>query len=136
MDAPFTNQPGDIQAWVYKAEEHYRTATTMVRKRSEPVPDNVCFCAHQYIEKYLIAFLVFHRVHFPKTHDLLALLDFAVDIDSDLEELRIDLNYLYPFAVEYRYPGENATVEESRKTVRVMRRGRRILRAKLNIGDA
>lgn len=108
----------------------------MVRKRSEPVPDNVCFCAHQCIEKYLKAFLVFHRIRFPKTHDLLALLDFAVDIDSDLEELRLDLNYLYPFAVEFRYPGENATVEESKQAVRAMRRVRRTLRAKLDLADA
>ena len=136
MDAPSTNQPGDIHAWVYKAEEDFRTATTMVRKRREPVPDNVCFCAQQCIEKYLKAFLVFHRVHFPKIHDLLALLDFAVDMDADLEILRDDLNFLYPFAVEFRYPGENATVEESKKAARVMRRARRILRAKLNLGNA
>ena len=37
--------PGDITSWVYKAEEDYRTATTMVRKRKEIAPDNVCFCA-------------------------------------------------------------------------------------------
>ncbi len=135
MDVPSTNRPGDIQAWVYKAEEDFRTATTMVRKRREPVPDNVCFCAHQCVEKYLKAFLVFHRVHFPKTHDLLALLDFAVDIGSDLEELRLDLDFLYPFAVEFRYPGDNATVDESKEAVRVMRRVRRTLREKLNLAD-
>ena len=32
LDASSTNPPGDIQAWVYKAEEDFRTATTMVRK--------------------------------------------------------------------------------------------------------
>lgn len=136
MDAPSTNPPGDIQAWVYKAEEDYRTATTMVRKRKEPVPDNVCFCAQQCIEKYLKAFLVLHRIHFPKIHDLLALLDFAVDIDTELEILRDDLNFLSPFAVEFRYPGETATVEESKDAVKVMRRVRRTLRTKLNLGDA
>ncbi len=135
MDAPSTNHPGEINAWVYKAEEDFRTATTMVRKRKEPAPDNVCFCAQHCIEKYLKAFLVLHRVHFPKIHDLLALLDFAVDLDADLEALRVDLNFLYPYAIEFRYPGENATIDESREAVRVMLRVRRTLRAKLNLAD-
>ena len=108
----------------------------MVRKRKEPVPDNVCFCAHQCIEKYLKAFLVFHRVHFPKIHDLLALLDFAVDMDADLEKLRPDLDFLYPYGVEFRYPGENASFEDSKNAVGVLRRVRRTLRAKLNLADA
>lgn len=133
MDASSTNPPDDIQAWLYKAEEDFRTATTMVRKRKEPAPDNVCFCAQQCVEKYLKAFLIRHRIHFPKVHDLLALLDFAVDIDTDLERLRDDLYFLSPFAVEFRYPGENATVEESKDAVKIMRRVRLILRAKLNL---
>lgn len=133
MDASSTNPPGDIQAWLYKAEEDFRTATTMVRKRKEPAPDNVCFCAQQCVEKYLKAFLIHHRIHFPKVHDLSALLDFAVDIDTDLERLRDDLYFLSPFAVEFRYPGENATVEESKDAVKIMRRVRLILRAKLNL---
>ena len=40
LDAPSTSHPGETDAWVYKAEEDFRTATTMVRKRREPAPDN------------------------------------------------------------------------------------------------
>ena len=40
LDAPFTSHPGETDAWVYIAEEDFRTATTMVRKRKEPAPDN------------------------------------------------------------------------------------------------
>ena len=134
--AEFSTKPrGDIAPWVHKAEGDFRTATTMVRKRKDSAPDNVCFCAHQCVEKYLKAFLVFHRAHFPKVHDLEALLDFAVDIDPDLETLREDLTSLEPFAVEIRYPGQNATVEESRKAVKRMRRVRGTLRAKLGMAD-
>ena len=79
MERSSTKRPGDIAPWVYKAEEDFRTATTMARKRRDPVPDNVCFCAHQCAEKYLKAFLVFHRVRFPRTHSLQALLDLASD---------------------------------------------------------
>jgi HEPN domain-containing protein len=105
----------------------------MVRKRKEPAPDNVCFCAHQCAEKYLKAFLVFHRVRFPRTHSLQALLDLAVDIDPDLEDIRENLTYLESYAVEVRYPGENATVEESKEAVKRMKYVRRVLKTKLNL---
>ncbi|HIE51422.1 MAG TPA: HEPN domain-containing protein [Armatimonadetes bacterium] len=78
-------QPGDISQWVRKAEEDYLSATTMIRKRKYTAPDNVCFCAQQCIEKYLKAFLVYHRVAFPKTHFLEVLLDLAVQVDPSLE---------------------------------------------------
>lgn len=128
-------RPGDIGPWVYKAEEDFRTATTMVRKRKNPAPDNVCFCAHQCAEKYLKAFLVFHKIGFPKTHSLQALLDLVVDLDPVLEALREGLTRLEPYAVEIRYPGENATVEESKESVNLMRRIRQVLRENLGLAD-
>ena len=130
-----TELPGDISPWVYKAEEDFRTATTMARKRKDPAPDNVCFCSHQCVEKYLKAFLIFHKTHFPKTHHLEALLDFAVDIDPDMEKQRDDLAQLEPYGVEIRYPGENASVAESKEAVKYMQRVRRALRMKLSLQD-
>ena len=135
MEESSTTRPGDIGPWVYKAEGDFRTATSMVRKRKEPAPDNVCFCAHQCAEKYLKAFLVLHRVRFPKTHSLQALLDFVTDIDSGLTSLQDDLIRLEPYAVEIRYPGENATVEESKEAVKYMRRVRRVMRSRLGMAD-
>lgn len=105
----------------------------MVRKRKDPAPDNVCFCAHQCVEKYLKAFLVFHKRHFPKTHNLQVLLDFVADVAPRLEHLGEDLVYLDSYGVEIRYPGENATVEESREAVRHMKRVRRALRTLLKL---
>ncbi|MGZ8425380.1 MAG: HEPN domain-containing protein [Candidatus Binatia bacterium] len=81
-------QKPDIRPRVYKAEEDYRTALTLVRKRKDPVPDNVCFSAQQCVEKYLKAFLVHHRKGFPKTHDLVELLKFALVVDPLLETIR------------------------------------------------
>lgn len=133
MGRSSTKRPGDIAPWVYKAEEDFRTATTMARKRRDPVPDNVCFCAQQCAEKYLKAFLVFHKIHFPRTHSLQALLDLAVDMDPDLEDIREDLIHLESYAVEIRYPGENATVEESKRAVKRMKRVRRVLKTNLGL---
>ena len=133
MEGSSTMQPGDIGPWVYKAEGDFRTATAMVRKRKEPAPDNVCFCSHQCIEKYLKAFLVYHRASFPRTHSLEALLDFCVDIDASLEALRTELASLEGYAVEIRYPGENAAIEESKEAVTRMKRVRSVLRRRLGL---
>ncbi len=127
------NQPGDISQWVQKAEEDYQTAVTMVRKRKRQVPDNVCFCAQQCVEKYLKAFLVQHRIYFPKTHILTELLDLVVQVDASLELIRADLSPLQPYAVEIRYPGFSATVEKSKEAVKLMKRLRATLRSKLGL---
>jgi HEPN domain-containing protein len=78
----------DIRPWIYKAEEDYRAALTLARKRRDPVPDNVCFSAQQCVEKYLKAFLVYHQRSFPKTHDLAELLKIALLVDPLLEDIR------------------------------------------------
>jgi HEPN domain-containing protein len=111
---PLNEVKGDITEWVQKAEEDYHTAITMLRKRKNKAPDNVCFCAQQCIEKYLKAFLVQHRIYFPKTRLLEDLLDLVVQIDASLEIIRKDLTTLQPYAVDVRYPGFNATVEEAK----------------------
>ena len=133
MEEPCTRQPGDIVAWVAKAEQDYRSALILVSQQSEPVPDNVCFCAHQCVEKYLKSYLVWHRTRFPRTHDLLALLDLAVDVDGDLESLRAGLVTLNPYGVEVRYPGTTSSVEEARQSVQLMEEARALLRRKVRL---
>ncbi len=110
----------DVRDWVVKAEEDYETARLLVRKRKPNLSDGVCFHAQQCAEKYLKAFLVFHRIAFPKTHDLLDLLELAKKKDVTLELLRPDLVYLEPYAVKFRYPGEFATRHEAKRSARVM----------------
>ena len=123
----------DIHPWIYKAEEDYRAALTLARKRKDPVPDNICFSAQQYAEKYLKAFLVHHRKRFPKTHDLVELLKFAVTVDPLLDVIRPDIRELMPYAVAFRYPGEEATREESQRAVRAMKEVRGIIRERLGL---
>jgi len=124
---------GDFEPWVYKAEEDYRTAVTMVRKRKGGAPDVVCFCSHQCIEKYLKAFLVLHRIPFRKIHVLDALLDLAVTCDLLLEVIRRNVVKLNPYAVRVRYPGDEATIGEARDAVVLMKRLRAFLREKLEL---
>ena len=110
----------DVRDWVVKAEEDCETARLLVRKRKPNLSNAVCFHAQQCAEKYLKAFLIFHRIAFLKTHDLLDLLELAKRADPTLELLRPDLAQLEPYAVEYRYPGEFATRHEAKRSARVM----------------
>ena len=123
----------DIHPWIYKAEEDYRATLTLSRKRKDPVPDNVCLSAQQCVEKYLKAFLVHHRKGFPKTHDLVELLKIALVVDPLLDVIRPNVRELLPYAVAFRYPGEEATGEESQKAVLAMKKVREILRERLGL---
>lgn len=122
--------PPDILEWLSKAEQDYQTAVTMARKREKPVPDVVGFHSQQCVEKYLKAFLVSKKMDFPKTHDLIELLEIAIVKDPLIEVYRKDLRILNPFSVQFRYPGESATLEESIIALKTMKRLRKFLREK------
>ena len=124
---------GNPKPWIAKAEGDYVAALILIRKRKTPLSDAVCFHAQQCIEKYLKAFLVWHRVYFPKTHDLSELLDLAVPHDSTLELLRPFVRDLTRYAVAFRYPDEHATREEARQVVKRMRFVRERLRQALGL---
>lgn len=103
----------------------------VVRKSKPNLSNAVCFHAQQCAEKYLKAFLILHRITFPKTHDLLDLLELAKRTDPTLELLRPDLAHLEPYAVEFRYPGEYATRPAAKRSARVMVHIREALRDRL-----
>ena len=109
----------DVRDWVVKAEEDYEAAKTLVRKRKSNLSNAVCFHSQQCAEKYLKAFLVHHRRLFPKTHDLLDLLELSKRADPTLELLRPDLMRLEPYSVKFRYPGESATREDAKRSTKV-----------------
>lgn len=117
----------DVLEWIVKAEQDFQTAVVMARKRKVPVPDVVGFHSQQCIEKYLKALLVFRKQDFPKTHDLIELLEIAVKKDPLLDAFRPDLRILNPFSVQFRYPGESATLEESKMALKAMRRVKKLL---------
>lgn len=122
----------DVVEWVSKAEQDYQTAEVMARKRKKPVPDVVGFHCQQCIEKYLKAILVLKRLDFPKTHDLIELLEILIEKEPLLDIIRQDLRILNPFSVQFRYPGESATVEESKIALKAMRRIRRFLKERFS----
>ncbi|MBI5789601.1 MAG: HEPN domain-containing protein [Candidatus Schekmanbacteria bacterium] len=129
------NLPHNIQEWVTKAEADFQTAVTMARKKTNPVPDVVGFHCQQCIEKYLKAFLTWKMLNFSKTHDLLGLLELALLSEPILEKYRDDLRSLNPFSVQFRYPGENADIEEAKEALTRMKKLRKYFQERLGIKE-
>lgn len=123
------------QEWIDKAEGDYATARREQRVRTQPNFDAVCFHAQQSIEKYLKCLLCELEKPYAKTHDLEVLLD-AVTVDYPLlEALRSDVQLLTQYAVQYRYPGENADRDEAREALKAMKRVRKVLRLTLHLNN-
>ncbi len=119
--------------WVNKAEGDFATAERELRAADNPNYDAVCFHAQQCAAKYLKERLQEADVAFGKTHDLIALLDLALKVESSWEILRADLQSLTLFAVAYRYPGDSADEDDARESVTRCRNIRRIVRRALSL---
>jgi len=91
--------------WIRKAESDFKTAAHLL-KSSPDLAEGVAFHSQQAAEKYLKAFLVWHQIEFPKTHDIEALLKLAGKVDDKIPEILGDTVILTPYGVDYRYPGE------------------------------
>jgi HEPN domain-containing protein len=96
------------QEWVGKAEGDFRTATREIQVTTDPSYDGVCFHAQQCVEKYLKGNLQEAGIIFPKTHDLVVLLDLSLSVAPQFEPFRLRLRLLSLAAVEIRYPGRSA----------------------------
>ncbi len=97
-----------VARWLAKAEDDWRLCRRLVTDSS--YAEATAFHSQQAVEKYLKAFLTWHQVEFPKTHDIKRLLKLAGVQDPSLAEELSDAADLTAYAVEYRYPGEYAPV--------------------------
>ena len=119
--------------WIEKAEGDYATVGRELRARRQANYDSACFHAQQTAEKYLKAVLQEHSVAFPKTHNLIELLELCLPVDMSFEAQRDALVLLDRFAVQYRYPGETADKAEARQAFRAVTAVRSFVRGKLGI---
>jgi HEPN domain-containing protein len=78
--------------------------------KEKGAPSTVCFLSQQLAEKYLKAFLVFHRETFPKIHHLDRLLELCISINDDFRRLKKNIILLSDYYIETRYPEDR--VEE------------------------
>jgi HEPN domain-containing protein len=98
--------------WVRKAESDFKTAGYLCQSGPDFV-GGAAFHSQQSAEKYLKAFLVWHQIEFPKTHDIEALLKLAGRTDDKIPEILREAAMLTPYGVDYRYPGEYPEVSRS-----------------------
>jgi HEPN domain-containing protein len=110
--------------WIRKAEGDYLAAVALSRRRKVPLHDQVCFHCQQSAEKYLKARLEEAGILSPKTHDLERLLAAVMTVEPLWSSLRLCVKRLTDYAVDFRYPGNEATAQDAKaaladcKTVR------------------
>lgn len=122
----------DAEAWIAKAEGDFMGATTLVKRRSQKLAHLTCFAAQQSAEKFLKAYLVEQNVAFSKTHDLTKdLLPRCLKVDEEFSVLYSQLEYLDPYAVESRYPGDIVTHAEATRAVKAAKAVRKFVLDKL-----
>ena len=93
-----------IRNWLFRANEDIAVIQNLASSNPESYTSTICFHAHQAVEKYLKAFLIYHDVDFPKTHDLDFLLLECQKIDK--KAFDIELKSLTDFGVSIRYPDD------------------------------
>ena len=105
------------RAWVRKADADYQLAAQIARGR-RPFHDQVCFLCQQSAEKYLKALLEEQGLGVPRVHNLDDLLGLLGPTRPSLGRLRRGLIFLTDFAVDVRYPGENASKRQAASALR------------------
>ena len=93
-----------LKTWLFRANEDIAVIEKLFESEPELYASTICFHAQQAVEKFLKAFLVFHNIDFPKTHDLDYLLLECKKIDA--RNFDIDLGSLTDFGVSIRYPDD------------------------------
>lgn len=122
--------------WLDKAEGDFHSAGRELRARTHPNYDAACFHAQQCAEKYLKARLAEAGRSFPKIHDLSVLLDMILPELPLWKDMRLDVDLLSDYAVDFRYPGESATRHQAREAFSACRRIRQRVRRSLRLRDA
>ncbi len=118
--------------WIAKAEEDLLTAEHTLALGEDCPAGVVCFHAQQCAEKYMKALLVYHDIEFPKTHDLVVLLN-RLGKWSPRDVPLEDAHPLNRYSVEARYPGDWEPIElqEASEAVQMTRRIRAALRREM-----
>ncbi len=105
----------EAREWLAMAARDLRMADLALADRV-PLTGEALYHAQQVAEKSLKAFLVWHNVAYPLTHDIRRLLELCAQFDPTLDAALTKAVDLTQFAVRFRYPGEDQpSVEEGRQ---------------------
>lgn len=103
-----------VQKLIFKAESDLRAARALI-ECEQPPTDAICFHCQQAVEKTLKAWLHWHEIRSPRTHNLAEILEICKLTDSSFTRLG-EIETLTPYAVELRYADDFyfPPVEEAR----------------------
>jgi HEPN domain-containing protein len=121
------------QEWVERAEEDWGVAVREARARKIPRYNLACNLAQQCAEKYLKAKLEEAGISFKKTHELENLLNQVLTAEPTWSVFQNDAAYLSTFAVDFRYPGVQATRVMARDAIKSCRKLRQVVRVSLGL---
>lgn len=100
------------QGWLKKALHDLETAHIVNAATDGPLDTAIYHC-QQAAEKAVKGFLTLREISFEKTHDLAKLILQAARVEPRFSELKDEAEELTPYAVIYRYPGEQGFIEPS-----------------------
>ena len=119
--------------WVRKAENDFKVASQILRRRKDIVPDAACFFCQQCVEKYLKARLTEAGLAFPRTHDLLQLLNLCLQVEPLWSVYAKRADAMTDYAADFRNPGHTATLREARSAFKHCRSLRAEVRRSLGL---
>jgi HEPN domain-containing protein len=135
MKLPDSHILEKVRQWLAYAEEDLRVARYGFLMPGTPPSRLIAFHAQQCAEKYLKAYLIFHVVDFPYTHDIAELLEMCAARAAWPGQLS-DAEELTPYAITARYPGEDLEVSEAdaRRAVEIAEQVRQVVRRAIKEG--
>lgn len=93
-----------LRNWMFRANEDIALIKYLSKNELESYLSTICMHAQQSVEKFLKAFLVYHNIDFPRTHDVVFLLKQCQKIDP--EDFNVDLGSLPSYGLKLRYPDD------------------------------
>lgn len=128
----------ETKNWLVKALNDYKTAEKLINLPSEEIiTDTLCFHCQQSVEKFLKAFLVYHKIDFERVHSLEYLIKLCSTVDTEFEILYEITKDLSDYAIEIRYPDEFyiPSIEEAKEAFNSATKVKDFIFKKLNIKD-
>lgn len=121
-----------VKLWISHAEEDLRLAQHGLKLKSSCPYRLIAYHAQQCAEKYIKAFLVYHKIDFPYTHNISRLLELCAEKADWTEKIK-EAEELAPFAITTRYPGEyeEVTKENVVRAIKIAKSVKRTVRAAL-----
>ena len=98
--------------WISYADEDLSTAQAGLTLTTSIPYRIIAFHAQQCVEKYLKAYLIYHEIEFPYTHNISLLLELCAEKgkwSSELEEAK----KLSTYASTLRYPSDNIKITKN-----------------------